>query len=54
MMARQVKLGRRDFEQLIDCPLSRETYDRLDRSARLQRKFPPGVQISRWKYEGII
>jgi hypothetical protein len=26
-MARQVKLGRRDFDQLIDCPLSREAYE---------------------------
>jgi hypothetical protein len=42
MMARQVKLGRRDFEQLIDCPLSRETYEaklaRPDRS-RVIRAF---------------
>ncbi len=27
IMARQVKLGRRDFEQLIDCSLSREKYE---------------------------
>ncbi len=26
-MARQVKLSRRDLEQLIDCPLSREGYE---------------------------
>jgi len=26
-MARQVRLGRRDLEQLIDCPLSRERYE---------------------------
>jgi len=26
-MARQVKLTRRDFEQLVDCPLSREEYE---------------------------
>jgi hypothetical protein len=26
-MARQVKLSRRDLEQLIDCPLSREDYE---------------------------
>jgi hypothetical protein len=30
-MARQVRLSRRDLEQLIDCPLSREGYEtRLD------------------------
>lgn len=27
VMARQVKLSRRDFEQLIDCPLSRDGYE---------------------------
>jgi hypothetical protein len=26
-MARQVRLSRRDFEQLVDCPLSREEYE---------------------------
>jgi DNA-binding FadR family transcriptional regulator len=26
-MARQVRLSRRDLEQLIDCPLSREQYE---------------------------
>lgn len=26
-MARQVKLTRRDFERLIDCPLDRDTYE---------------------------
>jgi hypothetical protein len=26
-MARQVKLSRRDFDQLIDCPLSRQEYE---------------------------
>lgn len=26
-MARQVKLNRREFDQLIDCPLSREQYE---------------------------
>jgi len=26
-MARQVRLSRRDFEQLVDCPLSREAYE---------------------------
>jgi len=26
-MARQVKLSRRDFEHLIDCPLSRDQYE---------------------------
>ncbi len=26
-MARQVRLSRRDLEQLIDCPLSREEYE---------------------------
>ncbi len=26
-MARQVRLGRQDLEQLIDCPLSREEYE---------------------------
>jgi hypothetical protein len=30
-MARQVRLSRRDLEQLIDCPLSRDAYEsRLD------------------------
>jgi hypothetical protein len=27
-MARQVRLSRRDFDQLIDCPLSREEYEK--------------------------
>lgn len=27
-MARQVKLARRDFDGLIDCPLDREAYER--------------------------
>jgi len=27
MMARQVKLSRRDFDALINCPLSREEYE---------------------------
>ena len=27
MMARQVRLSKRDFEQLIDCPLSQEAYE---------------------------
>jgi hypothetical protein len=33
-MARQVRLGRRDLEQLIDCPLSRDEYEaKLDLKA---------------------
>jgi hypothetical protein len=26
-MARQLKLGRRDFDRLVDCPLDRDTYE---------------------------
>ena len=26
-MSRQVRLSRRDFEQLLDCPLTREAYE---------------------------
>ena len=28
-MARQVKLGRGDFDLLIDCPLDRDTYEKM-------------------------
>jgi hypothetical protein len=32
-MARQVRLSRRDFEQLVDCPLSRQEFE-----AKLKRQ----------------